>query len=159
MFFILIISCSKTKTIKVNNIDYTYWTSIEISPENQRINIYYDSDSAKILSWDIKDSIVPDFGTFHIRTNYRTEKFFLNKQDRDTLFKYTFDMIQDTTRPKDFCTEFCGHVTFSIHSRQVVLSSSYSSICHWNTISYKTNKMYTILSKKTKIQTSSDCVQ
>lgn len=153
-------SCTKTKSItqKSNHIDFNYWSIVEISPENQKITIYYNIDTAEILTWVWKDTSINGNGNCRIKKLKTIEEFYISQQDRDTVFEYTFQIIRDTTRPKNFCTEYCGHVNFNIQARQVSLSSSYTSICYWNEINDKTKNIYSILSKKNKIQNSSDCL-
>jgi hypothetical protein len=148
----------KNFTRNDNNLDFNYWNWVVISPENHNINIFYDSDTASIVTWDLKDTVNKQQEQVQIKTNFNRKKFVLSKKERETIFLCTYKLTKDTVKPKDFCSDYCGHATFRIKSRQISLSSSFSSICNWSKISDETKQIYMILSRKIKVNTESECV-
>ena len=159
LFFLILLyySCNRT-TNKKQDIDFNYWNCLEISPEDQIISVFYDSDTARLKSWNWKDTVIKGYTRVRVKTNIKFQNFYLSKYERNLLFKYSLDLINDFQKPKNFCTEYCGHISFTLNSDQRSISANYSSICNWTKMSQTSNKIYKILSGKIKIETFSDCV-
>lgn len=139
VFCIIIQSCSQKKE-KVNKKLEDYCTIIFES--NSKI-IYISDDYSYFEEW-VKQKNGKDS---QIQT-----KLNFTKNERDSLSKYAYRVINNPTRSNTMLT--CGageNITIGISYCGTSIMCKYSSIDSWSTLSDDNKKLYNILSSKTKI--------
>ncbi|WP_310558685.1 hypothetical protein [Flavobacterium sp.] len=145
--FFLIISCDKPKDkLEQKN---EYWDEIQLITRNQKIIIYNENDTASF-----ENEIFKKVSGNYSSAIYKFEKidkksFSLNRNERDSLYKYTKAIITKPVFTDRASTDYAGYVLIKLRDRHTTLMCEYKSVGEWSTVSEETKNIYNLL--KTKI--------
>ena len=136
-------SCNKKEEIKTEK--QFNWYEISISNTFEEIIFYNDEDTATYEKRIFEGNIFTG-GTKYLRTDHKTLNF--NKSERDSVFKYVFEIIKNPINTETECSDYVGNLTLKIENEYSQLSAKYRSICAWDTLSVDTQKLYELLNTK-----------
>ncbi len=127
------------------------WDKITLRTDFQSIEIYADRDTIISNTWGLKDSLVKSDEVWHIPTNKKQERIYLEPSSKDTIYYLVMDMITKPVFTDQSATCYAGNIKICIQSDNTELCCRYSSVGDWTTISGNTKKLFAILNGKTKI--------
>ncbi len=150
----IIFSCndSKKNSSKIDKQE-PKWDKITLRSDFQSINIYSDRDSIISNTWELKDSLGEPGEVWHIQTNKKQERIYLEPTSKDTIHSLVMDMITKPVFTNQSASCYVGNIRICVQSDNTELCCRYSSVGDWTTVSENTRKLYTILSSKTRIST------
>lgn len=149
-----IFSCNDSKK-NVSKIDKQKlkWDRITFRTDFQSIDIYADRDTIISNTWGLKDSLVKPGEVWHMPTNKKQERLYLEPASKDTIHSLVMDMITKPVFTDQSVTCYAGNIRICVQTDNTELCCRYSSVGDWTTVSANTRKLYTILSGKTRIST------
>lgn len=149
--FIYFTSCKNTKEHTEKEECPIAWEVLKIESRSQTIIIdkyeeYGVRDTCDFEEVKIGESLIE-----YNPINRGQEYFDISPQEKDSLFKYIYDIVTKPIDTEQFATCYVGNISigFSIGSRTSICK--YNSVGDWTTISPSMNGLYYLLSKKTKI--------
>lgn len=129
------------------------WDKITIKTDFQSIYIFSDSDTMVSTTWQYKDSLVRPGEYRHIPINRRQERIYIEAANKDTIHSLIIEMITKPQFTDKSVTDYAGNMRACVQSANTELCCGYSSVGNWTSVSANTKKLYTILSRNTKIST------
>ena len=153
--FILLTSCGD-KAVDDNIADKTKnlpWNCLTFRLYRQTVFVY-KGDSARYLTWNYQDSVTPG-SVYHNPVDNKTTKFFLSKNEQDSLYLYCYDIITKPVFVDSTVSCFhCPDIKICIKNDKSSICCGYSSVPSWQTMSPSLKKVYRLL--KTKIDLNAD---
>jgi hypothetical protein len=147
--FFCLISCNFSK--KDKKTEQFYWDDIEINTKTQKVIIYRESDTASFEA-----AIYKKISGNGILAKYKLDRiqrktFSLTASERDSIYKYTYQIITKPVFTDKHSTCYSGYVLIKLRDRQTTLMCEYKSVGEWSIVSNETKKIYDILSSKINI--------
>lgn len=147
--FFCLISCNFSK--KEQKDKPVYWDDIEINTKTQKFIIYKESDTASF-----EEAIYKNISGKGISAKYKLDTihrktFSLTASERDSIYKYTYQVITKPVFTDKHATCYAGYVLIKLRERQTTLMCEYKSVGEWSTVTNETKKIYDILSSKINI--------
>lgn len=148
-FFCFLLSCNFSK--KGQKPEPVYWDDIEINTETQKVIICKGSDTASF-----EEAIYKNINGAGISAKYKLDTiqrktFSLTASERDSIYKYTYQVITKPVFTDKHATCYAGYVLIKLRDRQTTLMCEYKSVGEWSTVTNETKKIYDILSTKINI--------
>ncbi len=147
----ILISCSDSYKSTEKDALPIYWETIKIESRGQTIIIdRYEEfgvrDTCDFEEVKINESIIE-----YKPINRGQEYFSISQQDKDSLFKYVYDIIINPVYTEQFATCYVGNISIGFSAGNTTQICKYNSVGNWSTISPSTEKLYSLLKEKTKI--------
>jgi hypothetical protein len=149
ILFITFLSCSDKNMNKSQN----QWDKIAMKMDLQLIEIFNETDTIISTTWKLKDSVVAIGEVWHLRTDIKKEKIYVEKTKRDSIHDIVMNMITNPVFTDIFASCYVGNIIISVKSNNTELNCRYSSVGDWTNISEDTKELYRILQKKIKVST------
>lgn len=147
--FFCLISCNFSK--KEKKAETNYWDDIEINTKNQRVIIYKESDTASFEEAIYKNISAKGISEKYKLDTIKRKTFSLTASQRDSIYKYTYQVITKPVFTDKHATCYAGYVLIKLRERQTTLMCEYKSVGEWSTVTNETKKIYDILSSKINI--------
>ena len=131
-----------------------FWDNLYMELDgNQELIVYNNGDSAVFTKWT--DSLIKSTeGEQWIPTNIRQERFSVQKNEKDSLFKWTKNLVANPKHPEKWCTDYVGHLIVKINygpqCANIAQSCEYSSVCDWDIVNEDTKAIFRFLKTKVK---------
>ncbi len=151
LLFSILTSCINShKPIEKENRPIN-WKTIRIESRSQAIIIdryeeYGIRDTCDFEEVKINESFIE-----YKPINRGREYFNVSQQEKDSLFKYVYDIITNTVYTEQFATCYVGNISIGFSTENTSQICRYNSVGNWTTISPSTERLYCLLKEKTKI--------
>ncbi|MDR7209662.1 hypothetical protein [Flavobacterium piscis] len=147
--FFCLISCNFSEREK--KTEQVYWDDIEINTKTQKVIIYKESDTASFETAIYKKTSGNGILAKYRLDTIQRKTFSLTASERDSIYKYTYQIITKPVFTDKYVTCYGGYVLIKLRDRQTTLMCEYKSVGEWSTVSKETKKIYDILSSKINI--------
>lgn len=151
VLFSILTSCSYlNKPIEKKDTPLN-WEMLRIESRSQTIIIdryeeYGVRDTCDFEEIKINESIIE-----YNPINRGQEYFNVCQQDKDSLFKYVYDIVTNPVYTEQFATCYAGNISIGFSVGNTTQICKYNSVGNWTTISPSTVRLYDLLKEKTKI--------
>ena len=148
----LIYACS-SNTKKVYS-DIPIWHSIYMELDgDQELTLYNYGDSAVFAKWT--DSLVEsNEGRKWIPTHERHERFIMKINEKDSLYLWARNLVNNPKQPEKYCSCYVGHlivkINYGAESERITQTCEYSSVCDWDVVNKDTKSILKLLKTKLK---------
>ncbi|MFV0470163.1 MAG: hypothetical protein ACK5MK_14710 [Dysgonomonas sp.] len=154
LFFILcfiLTACSDSIKHTQKDEHLMNWETIRIESRDQTIIIDKREDYGVRDTCDFKEAKIDKYRTEYRPINRGQENFNITQQEKDSLFKYVYDIVSNPVYTDQYATCYVGNISISFSIGNTTQICKYNSVGNWTTISRSTERLYHLLSKKTKI--------
>lgn len=146
----ILISCNDSQITK-KETKPIYWETLIIKSRSETIIIdkhekYGIRDTCNFEKVKINESAI-EFKPI----NRGQEYFDISQQEKDSLFKYVYDIVTNPIYTEQFATCYVGNISIEFRIGNTTRICSYNSVGNWTTISPSTKRLYHLLKEKTKI--------
>ena len=141
---------NSVKTIEQNDLPIN-WETMKIESRTQTIIIDKYEDYGVRDTCDFKEIKIDEYTTEYKPINRGQEYFNITQQEKDSLFKYVYDIVSNPVYTDQYATCYVGNISISFSIGNTTQVCKYNSVGNWTTISLSTERLYHFLSKKTKI--------
>lgn len=149
LFFLILVSCNFSKEEK--KTEAKYWDDIEINTRDQKVIIYKESDTATFEEAHYKKVKRKGFSVAYELDTIEKKIFILTASERDSIYKYTHQIITKPVFTNVKATCYAGYVLVKLRDRRTTLMCQYESVGEWSTVSNDTKKLYNLLKPKIDI--------
>lgn len=127
------------------------WQTLKIESRNQTIIIDKNMDYGVRDTCDFEEIKLDKYITENKPINRGQEYLEINQQEKDSLFKYVYDIVNNPIYTDQFTTSYVGNISISFSMGNTTRTCKYNSVGNWTTISSSTQNLYKLLIVKTKI--------
>lgn len=151
--FICITSCTRYQPQLAEKEDTPKleWQTLKIESIGQIITIDKYEEYGVRDTCDFKEVITSKSAIEHKPINIGREFFSISQQEKDSLFKYIYDIVTQPIYTDQYATCYAGNISIGFTVGQTTQICKYNSVGNWTTISPSTEKLYRLLKEKTKI--------
>jgi hypothetical protein len=145
LFILLFLGCHRAE-----KKDVADWQKLTlISERNTYIRIENGTDTSIVNVYHIGSFFNPLPKGAKVKVD--TFKVYFTKDEKDTIFSLTRDLIVNPINAHHFCTEYVGSLQLYIYfNEQLEQRVFYSSVCDWTRLSDKTIRLHNILRNRIK---------
>ena len=123
---------------------------LQIVTQFQKITIDKNSDSCDV------ENIIWNKGIYKIPPTYKVEdtintKIYLTENEKDSLKEWILSSIIEPKFTEVNASDYVGNVELKFINGNTILSCKYRSVGEWNEVSKNTEKIYNLVSSKTKL--------
>lgn len=153
IFLLTFFSCSQIdrKSENLNDRIIPEWDVIKIESRNQTIIIEKHESYGVRDTCDFKEVEIDDHIVEYKPINRGKEYFKINQQEKDSLFKYVYDIVSNPVYTDQFATCYVGNISISFSVGNTTQTCKYNSVGDWTMISPSIQSLYRLLKAKTKI--------
>ena len=142
-----LISCNNSNQSKELPIQ---WETLIIESSNQIITIDRYEEYAVNDTCDFTE--IKDGNNIIYKPINRGQKYFnVSQQDKDSLFKYIYEIVTKPVYTKQFASCYVGNISIGFRTSNTTLICKYNSVGNWATISPQMQKLHSLLEKKTRL--------
>lgn len=152
---IVLISCNKHQDqLIVENINKEVidWDVFIIKQQGQTIIVDRNEGYGVRDTCDFEEVKIDVYTTEYRPINRGEEYFDISQQEKDSLFKYVYDIVVNPVYTDQYATCYAGNISIEFRSGNTTLLCKYNSVGNWTTISPSTECLYRLLNEKTKIE-------
>lgn len=147
----ILTSCNDSNKFTETDVPPIYWKTIRIESRSQTIIIDRDEEYGVRDTCDFEEVKINESIIEYRPINRGQEYFSINEQDKDSLFKYVYDIIINPVYTEQSATCYAGNISIGISVGNTTQICKYNSVGNWTTISPSTERLYSLLKEKTKI--------
>jgi len=151
--FIILVSCNDRSDNKSQNSlsIKNNWEGVSVTVDNHRFLITPDKDTLFYRNHDRNKVILIDSANRVYDDKNVTERYFLLKEDRDSLLSYCYQTIVNPTTTESTVSDYAGqYVLIQIEKEDTQISCKYSSVSDWQNISPTLKKIERLTFGKVK---------
>lgn len=142
-----LISCNNSNQSKELPIQ---WETLIIESSNQIITIDRYEEYAVNDTCDFTE--IKDGNNIIYKPINRGQEYFnVSQQDKDSLFKYIYEIVTKPVYKKQFASCYVGNISIGFRTSNTTLICKYNSVGNWATISPQMQKLHSLLEKKTRL--------
>lgn len=127
------------------------WKTLKIESRNQTIIIDRYEECGVRDTCDFEEIKVNEYTTEYKPINRGQEYFNVSQQDKDSLFKYIYDIVINPVYTEQFATCYVGNISIGFSIGNTTQICKYNSVGNWTTISPSTKRLYSLLRARTRI--------
>ena len=140
MLILVLTSCGNSRKSTEKDELFINWEMIRIESRSQTIII------DRYEEYGVRDTC--DFE--EVKVDESTIEY-INRQDKDSLFKYVYDIVTNPVYTEQFATCYAGNISIGFSVNNTALMCKYNSVGNWTTISPSTKILYSLLKERTEI--------
>jgi len=149
--FFVLLSCKNADKYIQKDESPVSWETLRIESKGQTITIdkyevYGVRDTCDFEEIKINESLI------EYRPRNRGQEYFkISQEEKDSLFKYVYDIVTNPIDTEQFATCHVGNISIGFSIGRRTSTCIYNSVGNWTTISPSMNKLYSLLKERTKI--------
>ena len=127
------------------------WKTLKIESRSQTIIIDRYEEYGVRDTCDFEEIKIDEYTTEYKPINRGQEYFNVSQQDKDSLFKYIYDIVTNPVYTDQFTTCYVGNISIELSIGNTTQICKYNSVGNWTTISPSTKRLYSLLRERTRI--------
>ncbi|MBK5721870.1 hypothetical protein JGH11_13400 [Dysgonomonas sp. Marseille-P4677] len=143
-------SC-KNNAHKLETNDNINWETLKIESRSQTIIIDRYEEYGIRDTCDFEEVEIDKSSVQYRPINRGQEYFKITQQEKDSLFKYVYDIVTNPVCTEQFATCYVGNISIGFSMINTTRICKYNSVGNWTTISPSMYRLYSLLNEKTKI--------
>lgn len=147
----ILISCNYSQMSIEKEDKPMYWETLKIESRSQTIIINRYEEYGVRDTCDFEEVKINEFVIEYKPINRGQEYFNISQQEKDSLFKYIYDIVTNPIYTEQFATCYAGNISIGFSIGNTSQICRYNSVGNWTTISPSTKRLYGLLKEKTKI--------
>lgn len=151
MLILVLTSCGNSRKSTEKDELFINWEMIRIESRSQTIIIDRYEEYGVRDTCDFEEVKVDESTIEYRLINKGKEYFNINRQDKDSLFKYVYDIVTNPVYTEQFATCYAGNISIGFSVNNTALMCKYNSVGNWTTISPSTKILYSLLKERTEI--------
>lgn len=147
----ILISCNYSQMSIEKEDKLMYWETLKIESRSQTIIINRYEEYGVRDTCDFEEVKINEFVIEYKPINRGQEYFNISQQEKDSLFKYIYDIVTNPIYTEQFATCYAGNISIGFSIGNTSQICRYNSVGNWTAISPSTERLYSLLKEKTKI--------
>lgn len=144
-------SCDDSRTSIKKEDKLMDWKTLKIESRSQTIIIDRYEEYGVRDTCDFEEIKIDEYTTEHKPINRGQEYFNVSQEDKDSLFKYIYDIVTNPVYTEQFATCYVGNISIGFSIENTTQICKYNSVGNWTTISPSTKRLYSLLRERTRI--------